>query len=61
MFFVAGVLAILAGLFYSAGQHELGSVGTQVCQYGRLFCDQPFYLLVGAGLSAVWGAFVSVR
>jgi hypothetical protein len=24
MFFVAGVLAVLAGLFYAAGHHELG-------------------------------------
>jgi hypothetical protein len=27
MFFVAGVLAALAGLFYAAGHHELGSAG----------------------------------
>ena len=32
-----------------------------MCRYGRTFCDSPFYVLAGAGLAAVWGAFVSVR
>jgi hypothetical protein len=32
-----------------------------MCRYGSLFCDNPFYLLVGAALAAVWGAFVSIR
>ena len=61
MFFVAGVLAALAGLFYAAGHHELGSAGVAMCRYGSTFCDHPMYLLVAAGLAAVWGAFVSVR
>ena len=61
MFFVAGVLAILSGLFYVAGNHELGSAGVTMCQYGSTFCDSPLYLLVAAGLAAAWGAFVSVR
>lgn len=61
MFFAAGVLAALAGLFYGAGHHEIGSVGVTMCRYGPTFCDSPFYLLVAAGLAAVWGAFVSVR
>ena len=61
MFFVAGVLAVLAGLFYAAGHHELGSAGVRMCRYGPTFCDNPLYLLVAAGLAAVWGAFVSVR
>ena len=61
MFFVAGVLAVLAGLFYAAGQHEIGSLGITMCRYGRTFCDHPSYVLVAAGLAAIWGALVSVR
>jgi hypothetical protein len=61
MFFVAGVLTVLAGSFYAAGHHELGSAGVVMCRYGSTFCDHPMYLLVAAGLAAVWGAFVSVR
>lgn len=61
MFFVAGVLAVLAGLFYAAGQHEIGSLGVTMCRHGRIFCDNPLYVLVAAGLAAIWGALVSVR
>jgi hypothetical protein len=61
VFFVAGVLTVLAGLFYAAGHHEIGSLGVAMCRYGRTFCDNPFYVLVAAGLAAVWGALVSVR
>jgi len=61
MFFVAGVLAVLARLFYAAGQHEIGTVGVEMCRYGGTFCDNPIYVLVGAALAAVWGAFVSIR
>ena len=61
MFFVAGVLAVLAGLFYAANNHEIGSLSVTMCTYGPMFCDHPVYLLAGAGLAAVWGAFVSVR
>jgi hypothetical protein len=61
MFFAAGVLAVLAGLFYAAGHHELGSLGVTMCRYGPTLCGSPVYLLVAAGLTAVWGAFVSVR
>jgi hypothetical protein len=61
MFFVAGVLAVLAGLFYAAGHHEIGSLGVTLCRYGAIFCENPFYLVVAAGLAAVWGAFVSIR
>jgi hypothetical protein len=32
-----------------------------VCHYGSTFCDSPHYVLVGAGLAAVWGAFVSIK
>jgi hypothetical protein len=61
MFFVAGVLAVLAGLFYAAGHNDLGSTGVTMCRYGSTFCDHPLYVLVAAGLAAVWGALVSVR
>jgi hypothetical protein len=61
MYFVAAVLAVLAGLFYAAGNHELGSWSSDVCRYGSTFCDNPVYVLVGAILAAVWGRFVSIR
>ena len=61
MYFVAAVLAVLSGLFYAAGNHEIGSLGVEMCRYGGSFCDIPHYVLVGAGLAAAWGAFVSIR
>jgi hypothetical protein len=61
MYFVAAVLAVLSGLFYAAGQHEIGSLGADMCRYGSTFCDSPSYVLTGAILAALWGAFVSVR
>ncbi|MBU6461198.1 MAG: hypothetical protein KGK01_14800 [Bradyrhizobium sp.] len=61
MYFVAAVLTVLAGLFYAAGNNELGSWGGDMCRYGSTFCDNPFYVLVGAILAAVWGRFVSIR
>jgi hypothetical protein len=61
MYFVAAVLTVLAGLFYAAGNHEIGSMGVEMCRYGGTFCDSPFYVLVGAILAALWGAFVSIR
>ena len=61
MYFVAAVLAVLSGLFYLAGSHEIGSFGPQVCSYGGPFCDNPQYVLVAAGLAAVWAKFVSIR
>jgi hypothetical protein len=61
MYFVAAALAVLSGLFYAASQHEIGSFGATMCQYGSSFCDNPVLVLVGAGLAAVWGAFVSIR
>jgi hypothetical protein len=36
-------------------------MGADVCRYGGVFCDNPLMVLVGSGLAAVWGAFVSVR
>ena len=61
MYFVAAVLAVLSGLFYAAGHHEIGSYSADVCRYGSTFCDSPVYVLAGAALAAVWGAFVSIR
>jgi hypothetical protein len=61
MYFVAAVLVVLSGLFYAAGNHEIGSFGADMCRYGRTFCDSPAYVLAGAILAAIWGAFVSVR
>ena len=59
MFYVAGALAIAAGVFSSVGLHELGISGAEL--YESALCDKPPYLLVAAGLAAAWGAFVSVR
>ena len=61
MYFIAAVLAVLAGLVYAAGHHEIGSWSADVCRYGSTFCDSPTYVLAGAILAALWGAFVSVR
>jgi hypothetical protein len=61
MYFVAVALAVLAALFYAAGQHEIGSWSADVCRYGSTFCDSPTYVLVGAILAGLWGAFVSIR
>jgi hypothetical protein len=61
MYFVAGILVVLAGLFFAASHHEIGTLGVEMCRYGSTFCDNPVYVLVGAGLAAVWGTFVSIR
>lgn len=61
MHFVAGALFILSGLFYAAGNNEIGSLGPTMCQYGGAFCDHPSYVLVGAILAGLWGTFVSIR
>jgi hypothetical protein len=61
MYFVAGALAVLSGLFYAAGKHEIGSLGVTMCQYGGAFCDSPHYVLVGAILAGLWATFVSIR
>ena len=44
------------GVFYAAGHHESGSMSADVCRYGSAFCDNPFMVLVGAGVAAAWGA-----
>jgi hypothetical protein len=61
MYFAAAVLFIFSGLLYAAGNHEIGSLGADVCRYGGSFCDHPQYVLVAAGLAAAWGRFVSIR
>ena len=61
MLFVAGALAVLSGLFYAAGNNDIGSLGATMCQYGDTFCDHPSYVFVGAVLAALWGTFVSIR
>lgn len=61
MYVVAGILVVLSGMFYAAGQHEIGSVGVEMCRYGGVFCDNPHYVLTGAGLVAVWATFVSMK
>jgi hypothetical protein len=61
VYFVAAALAVLSGVFYLAGSHEIGSFGPQVCSYGGPFCDNPQYVLVAAGLAAIWAKFVSIR
>jgi hypothetical protein len=50
MHYVAGAVAVAAGVVSSVGLHGLSSSG-----------DKPLYLLVAAGLAAAWGAFVSLR
>jgi hypothetical protein len=61
MYFVAAVLVVLSGVFFGASHHEIGGFGADVCRYGSTFCDNPVYVLTGAGLAAVWGKFVSIR
>jgi hypothetical protein len=61
MYYVTAVLLVLAGLFYAAGHHEIGSLGVEMCRYGSTFCENPFYVVVGAALAAIWATFVSIR
>jgi hypothetical protein len=61
MYYVAAALLGLSGLFYSAGRHELGQFGADVCSYGGAFCDSPVIVFTGAALAAAWGMFVSIR
>jgi len=55
------MLVVLYGVLYAAGQHQIGSFSADVCRYGGTFCDDPVWVLAGAGLAAVWGRFVSIR
>lgn len=61
MYLAATVLLILSAVLYAAGNHQIGSFGTDVCSYGGPFCEHPQYVLVAAALAAAWGKFVSIR
>ncbi len=61
MYFVSVMLIILSAVFYAAGQHDIGSFSSDVCRYGGMFCENPSYVLAGAGLAAAWGKLVSIR
>lgn len=61
MYFVAGLLVVLSGLFYAADHGQLGKIGAQMCLYGDAFCQHPWYVLIGACIAAVWGTFVSIK
>ncbi|EKS38070.1 hypothetical protein HMPREF9695_01910 [Afipia broomeae ATCC 49717] len=61
MYVVAGILVALSGLFYAADQGQIGSLGKTMCNYGETFCRHPVYVLVGAGIAAAWGTFVSIK
>jgi hypothetical protein len=61
MYLASVVLAISSAVLYAAGHHEIGSYSADVCRYGGAFCDDPTWVVAGAGLAAAWGKFVSVR
>ncbi len=61
MYYIAGLLVVFSGLFYAADHRQLGSIGTTMCAYGDTFCQHPAYVLVGAGIAALWGTFVSIK
>lgn len=61
MYIVAAILLGLSGMFYTAGQHEIGAFGATMCSYGGAFCDNPLIVFSGAALAAAWGMFVSMR
>ena len=52
MYLAAVVLALSSAVFYAAGHHEIGGFGADVCRYGGAFCENPTYVLAGAGLAA---------
>jgi len=59
MFFVAAILAILSGLFYAAGHHEIGSLGERCTNTAARFAtirwscwSLPGWLRAGAHSSA---------
>jgi hypothetical protein len=61
MYYVAGLLVVLSGILYAAGNNDIGSYSSQICQLGGTFCDHPYYVFVGAILAALWGTFVSIK
>jgi hypothetical protein len=61
MYFAAALLFILAGMFYAAGNHEMGNLGLNMCSYGGAFCENPIYVFVAALIAGLWGRLVSIR
>jgi hypothetical protein len=61
MYLISAVLLVLSGVFYAAGQHEIGSLSPVICGYAGTFCDHHTYVLTAAIVAGLWGAFVSVR
>jgi hypothetical protein len=39
MYNFSAALGVLFGLLYVSGQHEIGSIGDDVCRYGGTLCD----------------------
>jgi hypothetical protein len=61
MYYLAGLLVVISGILYAAGNQDIGSYSGSVCQLGGMFCDHPSYVFVGAILAAIWGTFVSIK
>jgi hypothetical protein len=60
MLFAGLVLLVLSGIFYAAGERQLGSLGDTVCNMGPIFCQHPSWLLIGAAVVMVWAFFLRV-
>ncbi len=58
VYIVAFILAVSAGLFYSAATDGLWA--NPLCVYGGMFCDHPSWLAAGAAIALLWGVFVRV-
>jgi hypothetical protein len=42
MYLISAVLLVLSGVFFAAGQHEIGSLSPVICGYGaRFVITQP--------------------
>lgn len=59
MFFVAAVMTLAAGIFYTASINSTGWA-MQVCRYGDFFCANPSSLVIAAVLSMIWAFFLRV-
>jgi hypothetical protein len=58
MYFVAFILAVATGLFYTASVDGLWS--DPLCLYGSVFCDHPSWLAAATVLALLWAKFVSI-
>ena len=56
MYFVAAVLAVLSGLFYAAGHHEIGSLAPMLRDTVAHFATVQSTSWPALLLQAVWGA-----